>query len=171
MLLQMHMDQMICSMQIAYDMIIYTFIFGILIVDVCPFLIMRAVSVICNFSKLLATELYFGLQKLPIVSHISCMTFYYLISRSSYIFAGGHVPSLLVGDASSSVTQNRAAGEPAVKRWWVSGVSLRRPAGAGIPLIFMYSPLSMNIQRVLHQAFAIINGYVYTSLEFQMRTH
>ena len=132
---------------------------------------MRVVSVTCNSFKLLATELYFGLQKLPILCHISCMTLYSLITRSSFIFAGGHVPGLLAGDASSSITQNRAAGEPAVKWWWVSGVSLHRPAGAGIPLIFMYSPLSMNIQRVLHQAFAITNGYVCTSLEFQTRTH
>ena len=124
-------------------MIIYMFIFGILIVDVCPFLIMRAVSITCNFSKLLATELYFGLQKLPILSPISCMTCYSLITRSSFIFAGGCVPGLLASDASSSVTQNRAAGEPAVKWWRVSAcslaVSLHRLAGAGILLLFMYT--------------------------------
>ena len=142
-------------------MIIYTFIFGILIVVVCPVLIMRAVS--------LATELYSGLQKLPILSPISCMTCYSLITRSSFIFAGGRVPGLLVSDASSSVTQNRAAGEPAVKRWWVTPPSTCW-CWYSSP-IHVYSPLSRNIQRVLHRAFAITDGYVCTSLEFLTRTH
>ena len=97
----------------------------------------------CNFSKLLPTELYFGLQKLPILCHISCMTLYSLITRNSFIFAGGHVPGLLASDTSSSVTQNRAAGELPVKWWRVSAcspaVSLHRPAGAGILLLFMFT--------------------------------
>jgi hypothetical protein len=57
-------------------------------------------------SELLVTVLYLALQSLPFLSHISCMKFYSLITRSKFMFAhdspGGGQVGLLLKDARST---------------------------------------------------------------------